>query len=69
MSGEKQQCLLHQEQLNDISQDVKAIKKILLGNGVIGICGKVDIIWGIGIFVIVGLSVTVGTFIWGILIK
>lgn len=48
----------------ELSEDVKAIKKVLLGNGSIGLCAKVNILWAGAIFVVSGLTITLGAFVW-----
>jgi hypothetical protein len=50
----------------DIKDSVNEIKKVLLGNGKIGICGKVQILWGGSLFVIASI---VGLLIRSFLLK
>ena len=64
-------CLLHEQQIKTVEEKVVSmedkindIHKIICGNGKMGVCGKVDIMWGIGIFVISGLGISVGALIW-----
>lgn len=38
-------CQIHEDKLNEMASDVKEIKKLLQGNGKIGLCGKVEVIW------------------------
>jgi len=64
-------CVLHAQQIKTVEDKVGSIEskvsdihKIICGNGKMGVCGKVDIMWGIGIFVISGLGISVGALIW-----
>jgi len=48
----------------ELHDDIKAIKKVLLGNGSIGLYAKVNILWAGAIFIASGLTITLGAFIW-----
>ena len=41
-----------EEDYKELNEKLDAILKILNGNGKIGVCAKVNIIWGSGIFLI-----------------
>ena len=45
------------EDYKDIKDDLREILKLLNGNGKIGICAKVEIVWGTGVFLIVTVLV------------
>lgn len=70
MGEEKEQerrghCILHGSQLNEVMTDVKDIKNMLLGNGaMLGIFGKVNIMWAVFLFVGAGIAIKIGTLIW-----
>ena len=42
--------------LEEIKADVKSILSILNGNGKLGICAKVTILWGISLFLVFSVS-------------
>jgi len=56
------------EDLKEVKTDVKDIHKILVGNGKIGMCSKVDIMWHTTLFLVVGFATTVGVYLWNVLI-
>lgn len=37
----------------EMKEDIKEILKIINGNGKLGLCAKVNVMWGVGIFLIV----------------
>ena len=37
MEERREQCILHKEQISTMAKDIHEIKKILLGNGVVGV--------------------------------
>ena len=55
------ECAIHEEKINNMMDTLKEIKVLLKGNGKIGLCGKVNILWGSTLF----MAITVG----GLLIK
>ena len=55
--------------INEMASDIKMIKTLLLGNGKVGLCGKVQIMWHTTIFFVVGLCGVVGAWMWGQLLK
>lgn len=65
----RENCILHQEKISVMEKKVDEMHKIICGNGKIGLCAKVDILWGINMFVIVGLTTTIGAFIWELIKK
>ena len=69
MPERRENCKLHEDKISRIDKKVDAIYKILVGNGQIGICSKVDIMWGVMIFIITGVSITVGTLLWGMIVS
>lgn len=58
------QCVLHEERISHISKKVDDIHKILVGNGKIGLCAKVDFIYPIIMIILGGIGVKVGAMIW-----
>ena len=52
---DKTQCILHSKKLEEMRLDIKAILKLLNGNGKIGVCAKINILWGSAIFLIGGV--------------
>ena len=60
----RENCILHEAKIASIEKKVDEMHKIICGNGKIGLCAKVDILWGINLFVISGLTVTIGAMIW-----
>ncbi len=60
-------CKLHAEQIKTIGAKLKRMDEkldrlllLLLGNGKLGVCGKLNILWGVVIFItvtIAGLSI------------
>lgn len=46
-----------EEKLNKIDKKLDRILEMILGNGKLGICGKINILWGVTAF----LLITIGT--------
>ena len=42
--------------IEEIKGDVKAILKIMNGNGKLGICAKVNVLWYVSIFLVVTVA-------------
>ena len=55
MVESKTQCVIHSEKLEEVRIDIKAILKLLNGNGKLGLCAKINILWGSAIFLIGGV--------------
>ena len=53
------------EKLDELHNDIKEVKKWMLGNGKLGVIAKVNILWGSTIFIICGLTATAIRSFWG----
>lgn len=42
--------------LEEMKEGIKEILEIMNGNGKLGLCGKVSVMWGVGIFMIIGMG-------------
>ena len=47
-----------QDPIEEIKTDVKKILKIMNGNGQVGLCAKVSILWKASLFIIAGVVVS-----------
>lgn len=52
-----------------LEKKVDDIHKLLVGNGKVGLCGKVEIMWHAGLYIIIGLSGAIGVWMWGQLLN
>lgn len=63
MSSDHQHCkdneveCVYGSDIQEIKADTKEIKKLLLGNGKIGIVAKANILWSASVFVVGGLVI------------
>lgn len=51
-----------------LEKKIEEIHKILCGNGKLGLCSKVEIMWNTTIFLVIGFATTVGVYLWNVLI-
>ena len=65
MEERREQCKIHEEKISKMSEKVDDIHRLLVGNGKIGLCAKVAILWYIGIFFVVRMAYLV----WEIVVK
>ena len=42
--------------IEEIKKDVKSILEMLNGNGKLGLCAKVTILWGVGVFLVISVA-------------
>jgi len=52
-----------------MAEKIDKMYLILVGNGKMGLCGKVHILWNVMLFVGSGVAIFVGTWMWGQLLK
>lgn len=56
-----------QPHINEMKEDIKTVKKLLLGNGKIGLAAKVQILWAASIFMIVSIFGIIGKWVVGVM--
>ncbi len=66
MEERRKNCLLHTEKIAVIEEKVDKILQLLLGNGQIGFCAKVNMLWTASIFMI---AAVVGTLVKVFILK
>ena len=66
-------CVLHAQQIKTVEDKVGSIEskvsdihKIICGNGKMGMCGKIDILWAVFIFLCITITPALMAILWGI---
>lgn len=47
---------MSQEDIKELKDDIKQILKLLNGNGKLGICAKVNILWAVSVWILIAIA-------------
>ena len=62
-------CILHSKRLTRMEKKVDDLHKIFCGNGKIGLCAKVDILWTGSLVIVSGVTGVFGLWLWAQILK